>query len=145
MDARKLLRRTKRYLLTRLWYSTINFEKKDITCNGVKFKVEIADTKRKILVGLMYRTKLRKNRGMLFVFADEEKHGFWMFETKIRLDIVWLNKNKKVVYILRDAQPCISIFDCETVYPDKKARYALEFKAGIVKELGIKLGDIIPV
>ncbi|MHB1830578.1 MAG: DUF192 domain-containing protein [Candidatus Micrarchaeaceae archaeon] len=145
MDIRKLLRRTKRYILTRIWYTITKFEKKEITCNGVKFKVEIADTKRKIWIGLMYRTKLSRNEGMLFVFANDAKHGFWMFETKISLDIVWLNKNKRIVYVVRDAQPCRSILDCETIYPDKKARYALEFKAGVAKELGIKLGDTMSI
>ena len=89
--------------------------------NGVdkiKIKVEIADTPEKRAEGLMFRDHLNENSGMFFVFDEESSHSFWMKNTLIPLDIIWINADKKVVYIKHKAQPCNE--ECESFYPLEK-------------------------
>lgn len=63
------------------------------------FEVELAITTEEITKGLMFRKELPQNKGMLFIFAKEGIRSFWMKNTLIPLDIIWLNKNKEVVFI----------------------------------------------
>jgi hypothetical protein len=75
--------------------------------NNYCFKVEIADTPEKRRAGLMHRVSLPENQGMLFVFEKPGIYGFWMKNTLIPLDIIWLDENFKVVYIKENVQPCL--------------------------------------
>ncbi len=106
------------------------------------FKVELARTKEERERGLMYRKKLDDNAGMLFIFEKKGMYGFWMKNTLIPLDIIWLDDDGVIVYIKENAKPCKHIL-CPVIMPNKKAKYVLEVNAGKVKELGIKLGDQI--
>ena len=104
------------------------------------FFVEIADSDEEREIGLMGRSFLEENNGMLFVFDFEGKHGFWMKDTLIPLDIIWINSDEEVVFIKEKANPC-NEKKCEIFTPDKKAKYVLEINSGKIKELGIKIGD----
>lgn len=104
------------------------------------FVVEIAATQEQREQGLMFRKSLERDRGMLFVFTEEQTHSFWMKNTEIPLDIVWLNRNKEVVFIKENAKPCI-LEDCPVWSPDEKAIYVLEVNAGVVEDLGLEAGD----
>ena len=104
------------------------------------FNVEIADTPEARAIGLMNREYLNPDSGMLFIFDTEEKYCFWMKNTLVPLDIVWLGKNKDVVFIKHNAEPC-KADPCETFRPDKKAKYVLEINSGLAKEIGLKKGD----
>lgn len=106
------------------------------------FKVEIEDNDHDRSIGLMYREKLASDRGMLFIFDYEDRYSFWMRNTSIPLDMIWFDKDKKVVYIKEGAQPCGEGL-CETIKPDKKALYVLEINADKVKVIGLKVGDSI--
>ena len=88
----------------------------------------------------MYRDMLDTDEGMLFIFHEEAKHSFSMRNTLISLDIIWLDKDKKVIYIKEGAQPCKEEI-CETFKPDKDALYVLEINAGKVREIGLNIGD----
>ncbi len=77
---------------------------------------------------------------MLFVFSGEDKHAFWMKNTLISLDIIWIGENKEVVYIAKNIQPCKSIV-CPSVSPDKPTKYVLEINGGKADEIGLKTGD----
>ena len=79
-------------------------------------------------------------RAMLFVYAQDGEYAFWMKNVGFPLDIVWLNAEKKVVHIKEDFAPCLK-GDCPAEYPGVLARYIIEFKAGTVRDLGLKLGD----
>ena len=118
------------------------------------FAVEIADSNYEREKGLMDRENLENNKGMLFVFDSEGIYGFWMKDTLISLDIIWINSEKKVVYIKENAQPCNPFkksvdgknspkneSNCEIFTNRIKAKYVLEVNSGIVKELNIKMGD----
>lgn len=103
------------------------------------FRVEIASTAYQRQRGLMGRKSLEKDKGMLFIFEKEEIHPFWMKETLISIDIIWLNKNKEVVFIKESAAPCQEI--CEPIIPSQKASYVLEINGGLAKKINLKAGD----
>ena len=77
---------------------------------------------------------------MLFVFEKEGIYPFWMKNTLIPLDIIWLDRDGKVVFIKEDAQPCTNHI-CPKINPNKKAKYVLEVNSGIIKQIGLSVGD----
>ena len=80
------------------------------------FQVEIADTDEKRERGLMFREELCSDCGMLFVYDEEVKSKFWMKNTLIPLDIIWLDSDLKVVHVA-NAVPCVTE-ECELYGPD---------------------------
>ncbi len=106
------------------------------------FTVELAITTQEQTRGLMFREKLDSDKGMLFIFKDEGEYPFWMKNTLIPLDIIWINKNKEVVYISKNTQSCKEDF-CPNINPEKNAKYVLEINGGISKEIGLNIGDKI--
>jgi uncharacterized membrane protein (UPF0127 family) len=101
---------------------------------------EIAVSPKARLLGLMFRDELSANSGMLFVFPYSDAWRFWMKNTKIPLDIVWLDEDKRVVFIVNDAQPCLAE-TCRDFAPEENARYVLELAAGVAKEWNLRIGD----
>ena len=102
------------------------------------FDVELAVTQEQKTQGLMYRTSLHKDKGMLFIFEEESEYPFWMKDTLIPLDMVWINSDYEVVHI-ETAQPCEDI--CEVINPNANAQYVLEVNAGIADKIGLEAGD----
>jgi len=105
------------------------------------FDIEIADTPAARQQWLMHRSSLPQNAGMLFVFDRLGSHGFWMKNTLIPLDIIWMDENF-VVVDTATMTPCIAD-PCPTYTHDWQAAYALEINAGVVEEYGIQQGDIL--
>ena len=106
------------------------------------FYVELAITNSQRAKGLMNREHLDKNRGMLFVFEKEGIYPFWMKNTLISLDMIWVNKNNEIIFIKKNALPCKDNI-CYNISPDRPAIYVLEINAGMVDKMGISLGDLI--
>ena len=102
--------------------------------------VELADTEALRTQGLMFRESLAWDRGMLFVFEQEDIYGFWMKNTRIPLDMIWIGADKRVVYIRERVQPCVTPV-CQMYSPAAKALYVLEVTAGFVARNGIRVGD----
>lgn len=102
---------------------------------------EVADTEPKQLRGLMFRESLPKNDGMLFDFGREGRHGIWMMNMSIPLDIVWLDKSKTVVHIEEKVPPCGALAICKSYFPGSDDRYVVEVGSGFVKSHGIKIGS----
>ena len=107
------------------------------------FEVEVADSPNEQERGLMFYESLEINKGMLFVFNKEANYPFWMKNTLIPLDIIWLNKNYEVVFISENTQPCGEI--CEPIDPKQNAKYVLEINGGLVGEKNIKVGDKLSI
>jgi len=103
------------------------------------FFVELAKTSAEKSEGLMFRESLEDNEAMLFIYDSDGKYNFWMKNTLIPLDIIWIDLEGKIVYIEHDAQPCGD--ECKIIKPQKVARFVLEINGGLAEELGIKLGD----
>lgn len=76
---------------------------------------------------------------MLFVNQHEGLYPFWMKNTLISLDIIWISKDKKVVYIAKNVQPCLET--CEAIKPACPAQYILEVNAGFIEKYQIKVGQ----
>jgi len=104
------------------------------------FGVEIAKTAEDLENGLMFRQQLDKDRGMLFIFGREDIYPFWMKNTLISLDIIWINKENKIIFIKNNAEPC-SQTDCKFINPGIEANYVLEINSGISEKLKLKVGD----
>jgi hypothetical protein len=119
---------------------TITVEIKD-----QKYYLEVASTPDTRQKGLMNRSELPANSGMLFIFEGTGIYPFWMKNTLIPLDIIWLNQNKEIVHIKENAQPCETTIAaiCNTIAPLKPALYVIELNAGDVQKLSLKTGDKI--
>ncbi|MEE9322978.1 MAG: DUF192 domain-containing protein [Candidatus Aenigmarchaeota archaeon] len=107
------------------------------------FMVEIADTPEERAEGLMFRESLEPDKGMLFVFGQESEYGFWMKNTIIPLDIIWINSDGEVVFISKETRPCDE--SCPFIRPDRKAKYVLELNAGVSDEIVLGIGDKIKI
>ena len=114
----------------------------EVCFNEKCFDVEIADTLEARARGLMNREYLNQDSGMLFLFDTEAEHCFWMKNTLIPLDIIWLDENKKIVFIKHNAESC-ETDPCETFGPGKSAKYVLEINSGLAKEIGLEEGDYL--
>ena len=106
------------------------------------FVVEVVENKQQQERGLMFRRKLPSDSGMLFIFNSELRQSFYMKNMYIPLDIIWLDKNKKTVFIKEDAQPEIRGY-YEVIDSEKPAQYVLEVNSGTVARIGLKIGDIL--
>ena len=101
--------------------------------------IEIADNDYETETGLMHRTAMKKNRGMLFIFKDEQPRYFYMKNTEFSLDIIYLNAQQKVVSFIENAEP----FNENSLPSEEPAKYVLEINSGLIKEWGIQKGDSI--
>ena len=104
------------------------------------FEVEIARTLMEKARGLSFRKSLLENSGMFFAFWFQWRHAFWMKNTLMPLDIIWLDKNYIVVDIARDSKPCTGLL-CPAIIPSKPAKYVLEINAGLSKKMSIEVGS----
>jgi len=104
------------------------------------FTVEIADTGAERALGLMHREYLAPERGMLFIFEGNSAYTFWMKNTLIPLDIIWLDEDKHVVYISEDTPPCKSD-PCPSYGPSEPTRYVVEINSGAAKTSNIAVGS----
>lgn len=110
------------------------------------FRVEVADTPEKHALGLMFRRCLKSDFGMLFVFADEEVRSFWMKNTLIPLDMIFINGARQIVGMHESVPPCTAD-PCPSYESGLPARFVLELAGGTAKKLKLKIGDkiFIPV
>lgn len=102
--------------------------------------VELANTDERRALGLMYRKALSPDMGMLFVFLDSDYRSFWMKNTLIELDIIYIDSAKKVVHIEARVPPC-KADPCPSYPSSQPARYVLELGGGEAERLGLKPGD----
>jgi uncharacterized protein len=106
--------------------------------------IEIADTSEERAKGLMNRKNLPEGNGMLFIFEGEKQVIFWMKNTLIPLDMIFLDAKYNVVHIQKDARPCVKD-PCETFPSGKPAKYVIEVNSGTSDKIGLKEGDKVQV
>ena len=102
------------------------------------FKIKIPRTQEEMQQGLMYVDYMPENEGMLFIFNEPRPHAFWMKNTLIPLDMIWLDETLDVVYI-QTAVPCTQE-PCTIYAPNTTALYTLEINAELAKEKNIEIG-----
>lgn len=106
------------------------------------FMAEIADTPEKQSKGLMFRQKIKDDYAMLFIFPEEDTRSFWMKNTLIALDIIYLNCDRQIVDMYLTVQPCCSD-PCPSYTSKFPAKYVLEINGGLSEKLKLKIGDKI--
>ena len=112
------------------------------TLAGHAFSIELATTPAAQEHGLMDRTSMAADHGMLFVFEDTQPRTFWMKNTLIPLDMLFFDAQRRLVAIQADAQPCKA--DPCSLYPSHApARYVLELNAGTAAKLGLRKGAVM--
>lgn len=110
--------------------------------DGFVVRVEIAADDEARTQGLMYRDRLRPGTGMLFLFPAEGHYPFWMKNTRIPLDMIWIDSAKRVVHVKHRVPPC-KWDPCPSYPPNVNARYVLELAGGVAGEHGIAEGDVL--
>ena len=110
-----------------------------IKINNTNYDIELAKTTAQKTKGLSGREALCKNCGMLFVFGFETNLPFWMKDTFIPLDMIWLNKDGKVV----DIQTVTETNSTKIYQNQAPAKYVLELNANDSQKINLKIGDII--
>lgn len=110
--------------------------------DGTRLKLELALTAEEISRGLMFRPSLPDDRGMLFLFDEERVPSFWMKNTIIALDLVFLDSTGRVVDIIDNAQPCAAD-PCPNYIPSAPAQAVIELAAGNASQHGLQAGDLI--
>jgi uncharacterized membrane protein (UPF0127 family) len=121
-----------------VFFATDSQKYTSIQINGSIVNAEIATDSQKQKKGLCCRDSLDANSGMLFVYNKPGNYSFWMKDTQIPLDIIWINSSKNIVHIEADVQP--ESFP-ETFSSEDLAQYVLEVNAGWIGENGISVGD----
>ena len=99
--------------------------------------IEIADNDYQRETGLMYRQDMQDDRGMLFIFEDEQPRWFYMKNTDISLDLIFLNAQNKIISISKNAQPR----SMATIASEGPAQYVLEINAGLADQWNLQPGD----
>ena len=105
----------------------------------ININIEVAQTEEEISQGLMYRTSLGKQEGMLFIFEQSEMRSFWMKNTYIPLDILFVTSDYEIITIGHNTEP----FSQASVTSTAEAQYVVEVNAGFCDKNGIKEGDNI--
>jgi hypothetical protein len=121
-----------------------NDKKPEVCIKSQCYKVESAVTPQERTQGLMFRESLGRSSGMLFEFGQEGIYSFWMKNTLIPLDIVWIGADKKIIFISKNTPPCSGDI-CPPVNPGKNASYVLEINAGETGRIGAKIGDDVVI
>lgn len=112
-----------------------------LTPEGLAIRIELATTPEEQMRGLMFREHLDENAGMLFIFEEARPLSFWMKNTLIPLDVLYMDQNGTIVDI-HTMQPCpAETIQCPSYPSQAEAKYALEINGGRAEELGLEVGE----
>lgn len=111
-----------------------------VEIGGERFTVEIADDDAERARGLMFRDTLADGSGMLFIHESESPQAYWMKNTRIPLDILYFDDDRKLVSQQRGVPPCSAGNNCPSYPSDQPARYVLELNAGEAARLKLEDG-----
>jgi len=111
-----------------------------VVLGGKTFSVEVAETSAEHELGLMFRDSMPADHGMIFIFQDESPRSFWMKNTRIPLDIMYFDRDLRMVSISADTPPCKVVY-CPSYPSVAPAKYVLELNAGSAASLGVGVGD----
>ena len=143
------LKKIKFYFFFFLFYLTFNylisseleFGTVEIKRKGFLVEVEIADTQEEREKGLMFRTNLDDNKGMLFIFSKPDFANFWMKNTFLSLDILFISEDNIIEGFVKGTVP----LNEKIHISETKVKYILEINSGLIDKIGIKLGDEVKI
>jgi len=111
--------------------------------NGVKIRAEAMRQATDLMRGMMFRDSLAPDRGMLFFHQQEAPAPYYTFQVKIPLDIIWMDRDRRIVAIAANVPPCPakSAADCPVYGGKMPTLFVLEVNAGFAAKNGLKIGD----
>ncbi|HET6465266.1 MAG TPA: DUF192 domain-containing protein [Nitrospiria bacterium] len=110
--------------------------------DGKTLQVEVARTEKTRALGLMFRTALPEDRGMLFIFEQPGLHRFWMKNTLIPLDMIWMDERKRIIHIEYQVPPC-KLDPCAVYGPSADSLYVLEVISGVASREKLRPGQTL--
>lgn len=114
-----------------------------VEVGAARYTVEIADDDAERARGLMFREHLAADAGMLFIHEREAPRSYWMMNTRIPLDILYFDDERRLVAQRRDTPPCPPGTRCPSYPSGVPARYVLELNAGEAARLGLDPGALL--
>ncbi|MEX0274378.1 MAG: DUF192 domain-containing protein [Flavobacteriaceae bacterium] len=136
-DSPKKMVKTEPIVFTKEGVLTIHKQKVDTLITS--FDIEIAESDYETQTGLMYRDKMAQNQGMFFIFPDVAMHSFYMKNTQIPLDIIFIDEDLTIASFQENAQP----FDETGLSSKVPIKYVLEINAGLAQKYLLEVGDRI--
>lgn len=112
--------------------------------SGAIYRIELARTPEEQQRGLMFRESLPERSGMLFLFDDDSPHRFWMKNTMIPLDMIWMDGTGKVVFVSANTPPC-QADPCPSYGPDAPIASVLEIAGGMAAKEKVVVGAVLKV
>ena len=110
--------------------------------DGFAVGVEVVADDETRQMGLMFRDHLADDRGMIFFFPQSGHYPFWMKNTLIPLDMIWIDEGRRIAHITPDVPPC-KADPCPSYPPNVQAKYVLELAAGVAAKHRLKDGDAL--
>jgi uncharacterized membrane protein (UPF0127 family) len=123
-----------------------DFNARDVTLpDGTTVKAEVMMNKLDMAKGMMFRESFPEGRGMLFIHATPGRFSYYMFQVKIPIDIVWMDKQKRIVEIVEKAPPCTAAkaTDCPVFGGSEESMYVLELPSGYANKHGVVKGEFL--
>jgi uncharacterized protein len=114
--------------------------------DGTTVKAEVMMNPTDMSRGMMFRDTFPEGRGMLFIHGSEDNHRYFMYQVKIPLDMVWMDKNRQVVEMAENVPPCkvgLKASECPTYGGDRLSMFVLELPAGYARKHGIREGTVL--
>jgi hypothetical protein len=112
---------------------------------GQTVNAEVLIRPQDILRGMMLRNALAPDRGMLFVHVKPGKYAYWMYNVRVPLDIIWMDKNRRIVEISANTPPCPESDGnkCPRYGGKKESMFVLEIAGGMAEKYGLSLGQVL--
>lgn len=112
--------------------------------DGSKISALLRITPQEQATGMMFRTSLPRNEGMLFLHTTEERRSYWMYQCEIALDIIWMDRNRRIVEMAKDAPPCREVAErCPSYGGTHASQFVLELASGVADEHNLRIGDVL--
>jgi uncharacterized membrane protein (UPF0127 family) len=113
--------------------------------NGKHVRAEMMLKDMDLMRGMMFRDSIAPDRGMLFYHPQSGKYSYWMYQVRIPLDIIWMNRDRLIVEISAETPPCKSkvASQCPTYGGHFDALYVLELGGGMAAKYRLRVGDLV--
>lgn len=109
--------------------------------NGFKVRAEVMVHQTDMMRGMMFRKSLDADRGMLFIHASPGLFPYWMYQVEIPLDMIWLDRDGRIVELVPNAPPCETVASqCPSYGGTKPALMVLELQAGSIERHNLRVG-----
>jgi uncharacterized membrane protein (UPF0127 family) len=126
--------------------SVEDYDARSVTLpDGTTVKAEVMMNPTDMARGMMFRDTFPEGRGMLFIHSSEDNHRYFMYQVKIPLDMVWMDKTRRVIEVAENVPPCktAKASECPTYGGERLSMFVLELPAGYARKHGIREGALL--